>query len=245
MKGSVDSGWKSKLHTKRSYLWGALVIGLIVGAGALGRASVPHTFNAGDTLAAADLNGNFAALDQRLAALEAKDPFAGTYPAVQGQGSASWFCGSPPATLNLSPGPTTVATLTYSDGFGNIIFTNAGAVSVNLSLGATAPECPAPSLTVCAGPLTFYLKSPVDQTITIHGFVDNTGAVYVNGAQRATSANGPISLSYNAVANASFSVSFIGCSSDGPSIGFAVLDTFITTYGLLVDYDATFHRNGK
>jgi len=24
-----------------------------------------------------------------------------------------------------------------------------------------------------------------------------------------------------------------------------VYDTFITTYNLLVDYDATFHRNGK
>ena len=42
----------------------------MIGTGAVVYASVPHTFATGDTLQAADLNGNFTALDQRLAALE-------------------------------------------------------------------------------------------------------------------------------------------------------------------------------
>jgi len=233
---------KSKLPFKRVYLWRALVIAAIVGAGALGRASVPHTFNAGDTLAAADLNANFAALDQRISTLESKEPFAGTFPAVRGLGISSWFCGSAPTTLNLSPAATAQGSLAFSDAFGDVMFTSGGSFSVNLSLGSTVPECPTNS--VCAGPVTFFLKSPVDQTITIHGYVDNAGAVYVNGTQRATAA-GAITLSYNATANTPFSVSFVGCSNDGPSIALVVYDTFITTYNLLVDYDATFHRNGK
>jgi hypothetical protein len=43
---------------------------VLTGAGAIVYASVPHTFNSGDTLQAADLNGNFTALDTRIAALE-------------------------------------------------------------------------------------------------------------------------------------------------------------------------------
>jgi hypothetical protein len=47
---------------------------VVVGAGAVVYGSVPHAYATGDTLQAADLNVNFAALDQRLAALEAIKP---------------------------------------------------------------------------------------------------------------------------------------------------------------------------
>ncbi len=44
-----------------------------------------------------------------------------------------------------------------------------------------------------------------------------------------------------------FVLSFLACSTNGPSIGFEIFDQFITNpaYGLTVDYDRTFHRNGK
>lgn len=55
---------------KRSYWSSALVMASVLGGAALVYAGVPHTFANGDTLQAADLNGNFSALDQRIAALE-------------------------------------------------------------------------------------------------------------------------------------------------------------------------------
>jgi hypothetical protein len=45
---------------------------VVAGAGALAFASVPHSFTNGETLQATDLNANFAALDQRIVALEAR-----------------------------------------------------------------------------------------------------------------------------------------------------------------------------
>jgi hypothetical protein len=234
--------------TKRSYLWAALALGGVVGAGALVGAAVPHAFNTGDTLAAADLNGNFAALDQRIAALEAREPFAGTYPAVRGLSAPAagapgggWFCGSAPTTINVSSAIATTG-FTLSDAYGDIIFTNGGAFGVDLSLGTAASSCPT---NVCASPITYYLKSPTDQTITVHAFVDDVGAVYVNGAQRAVTTGATLTLSYNAVANIPFSLSFMACSNNGPTLGLTVNDPFITTYNLSVDYDATFHRLGK
>ena len=47
-------------------------LAVVVGAGALAYAAVPHSFANGDTLQAADLNSNFAALDQRMSALETR-----------------------------------------------------------------------------------------------------------------------------------------------------------------------------
>jgi hypothetical protein len=57
---------------RRPLLWGAAAFGLVVGAAVLVRAQVPHTFNTGDVLNAADLNNDLSALDQRIAALEAQ-----------------------------------------------------------------------------------------------------------------------------------------------------------------------------
>jgi microcystin-dependent protein len=70
---------------KRPYFVGALVGATIVGVGALVYASVPHTFAAGETLTADNLNGNFAALDARIAAVEQKTILPGTVIAFAGK----------------------------------------------------------------------------------------------------------------------------------------------------------------
>jgi len=58
--------------TKRRLIVGATAIAC--GSAALAYANVPNTFNAGDTLSAATMNANFAALDSRIAALEQAKP---------------------------------------------------------------------------------------------------------------------------------------------------------------------------
>jgi hypothetical protein len=75
---------------------------VLTGAGAIVYASVPHTFATGDTLQAADLNGNFTALDTRIAALEA--------------GQQHWDGYLNKATVGLSPtAPTaTLAHVTFT-----------------------------------------------------------------------------------------------------------------------------------
>lgn len=228
----------------RKYVWAALSLGAVVGIGALVGAAVPHSFATGDTLAAADLNGNFTALDQRLAALEAKtEPFAGTYPAVHGLGSGgTWACGTAPATINVSSA-VAATSFTGSHAFGEIVFTSGGAVGMDLSLGTATVVCP--TANHCAAPLTYFLKSPVDQSLTIHAYVDDDGAAYVNGTFLTNGVAGNVTAVFNVTANTPFSVSFMSCSTNGPSMGFTVNDAFITKYNLQVDYDATFHRNGK
>src|SRR5579871_585384 len=63
-----------RMRRKRVVLVGALALAVGVTAGAVVLASVPHSFTSGETLTAANLNGNFTALDQRIAALEAGLP---------------------------------------------------------------------------------------------------------------------------------------------------------------------------
>ena len=57
---------------ERWTLRAGIPLAVIIGAGALAFAAVPHSFTNGDTLQAADLNSNFASLDQRISALEAR-----------------------------------------------------------------------------------------------------------------------------------------------------------------------------
>jgi hypothetical protein len=87
---------------KRVRLGIAIAALILTGAGALVYASVPHTFNTGDTLQAADLNGNFSALDTRISALEA--------------GSAHWDGYLAKATVGLTPSApsATVAHVTFT-----------------------------------------------------------------------------------------------------------------------------------
>ena len=237
---------------KRKYWYVALVAAALFGAGAaVSAANALHTWNTGDTLNAADLNGNFSALDQRIAALEA-NPLVGTYPAVLGLGNGEWFCGTPPGSLNLSAMPPVAGTFSKSDSFGKVIFTNGGAVAADLSSPATA--C---TNNVCSGPVTFFLKapaSPATQSFTVHTFLDNGGAIYLNGVPVAGVAPGspasplggnPNTTTISVQGGAAFAVSFVACSTDGPSIAFNIIDQFITANGFTVDYDRTFHRGGN
>jgi hypothetical protein len=238
---------------KRKYWYVALVVAALVGAGAVVSAQSLHMWNSGDTLTATDLNGSFMALDQRITALEA-NPQAATYPAVLGQGNGEWFCGTPPGSLNLSAMPPVAGTVSYSDAFGKVIYTNGGAIAINLSMIASS-SCTTNN--VCAGPVTFFLKapaSPATQSFTVHTFLDNGGAVYLNGVPVAGVAPGnpatplggnPNTTMISVQANQAFALSFIACSTDGPSIAFDIIDQFITANSFTVDYDRTFHRNGN
>jgi microcystin-dependent protein len=68
------------MRRKRVVLVGGLALAVVLTAGAVVVASVPHSFTTGETLTAANLNSNFAALDQRIAALEAGLPAGAIVP---------------------------------------------------------------------------------------------------------------------------------------------------------------------
>jgi len=82
-----------RTHRKRAYIGAGLALAAVVTTGAVVLASVPHSFTAGETLTAANLNSNFAALDQRIAALEAGVP-AGSVVAYGGPSGASADAGA-------------------------------------------------------------------------------------------------------------------------------------------------------
>src|SRR6185369_4523409 len=101
---------------KRVLLWAGLLTAGMIGGGALVYAAVPHSFTAGEPLTAANLNGNFGALDQRVSALETVLP-AGAIVAFGGPARTSADGGAPsvPAGWLLCDGSavsrTTYATL--------------------------------------------------------------------------------------------------------------------------------------
>jgi hypothetical protein len=128
---------------KRVHLGIGIAILVLTGAGAIVYASVPHAFTTGDTLQAADLNGNFTALDQRITALEAAQMHWDGY-LNRGQG------------LNTTTPSNTIAHVTFTPPVtGNIVvrahfstairnnFDNATSGDCNvvsqLSTGMTAP----------------------------------------------------------------------------------------------------------
>jgi microcystin-dependent protein len=126
--GKTDGKTDKKLGKVRgtlrrpALLWAAVVLVAFVGGGALVYASVPHTFATGETLSADNLNGNFTALDQRLATLEALLP-AGTIIAFGGPAGAAVVDagagGGAPAGWLLCDG-SAVSRTTYATLFGAI-----------------------------------------------------------------------------------------------------------------------------
>ena len=74
------------------------------------------------------------------------------------------------------------------------------------------------------------------QTISVLAYVDNAGSIYVDGVAQVTAAGAFIPYSI-VVPSGTFSLTFLACSTDGPSIGFAIADQFLTNsaYGLTVD----------
>jgi hypothetical protein len=236
---------------------------LLLAAVAVASASVPVTFANGNVLQAADLNSDFKDLDQRLAALEAaadagaaKEPFAGTYPGVLGSGISGpgngattflYACGTAPAAISVSSSPPLPdAGWGASSAFGSVFFTNGGAIDINL--GPPPETCTSSStpMDMCAPPLTFFLKSPVAQSITVTAWLDNDGAIYVDGVAKLSNLSGNLVNSIPIPAGP-FALSFLACSNNGPSLVLTINDAFITNpaYALTVDFDRTFHRNGN
>src|SRR5215470_6445884 len=82
-----------KIQARRWAVRAGAALLLMSGGGALVYASVPHSFTAGETLTAANLNGNFTAMDQRLTALEALLP-AGTIISFGGPAGAAADAGA-------------------------------------------------------------------------------------------------------------------------------------------------------
>jgi hypothetical protein len=236
-------------------------LAIVVGAYALARAAVPHTFEDGEVLRAADLNAAFTALDQRLAAIEGREPFAGTFPAVFGLGAGfdanqpldrggTWFCGAAPDRLEVSSAPIVPgAAVTFSHAFGSVVFTNGGAVSLNLDFPNNPCDAGQP---VCAAPLTFFLISPKAQTIVVKNAVDDAGAIYVDGARVAVQLGGFPNATAIPIPAGPVALSFLACSVGGAALrqatlAFVIYDRFLAAaaLGLTVDFDRTFHRNGK
>ncbi|HRI72145.1 MAG TPA: SUMF1/EgtB/PvdO family nonheme iron enzyme [Polyangium sp.] len=74
----IDVEWSSR--TKRWAIRLGVPLAVLLGAAAVAYANVPHTFKDGDVLKSLDLNENFNALEQRIAALETISPPASVDP---------------------------------------------------------------------------------------------------------------------------------------------------------------------
>jgi hypothetical protein len=129
---------------KRMHLGVGIAVVVLLGAGALVYASVPHAFNTGDTLQAADLNGNFSALDQRITALESGRFHWDGYLSAGGDLSAATTPSGTLAHVTFTP-PSTgdivvrVHFSTAARNFYDTTFADCGVVS-QLSTGTTAPS---------------------------------------------------------------------------------------------------------
>lgn len=171
----------------------------------------------------------------------------GTYPlVVSAMRGSPFFCGPAPVSFSLGGHAS----------FGQILFTNEGDFSqLHYSPFTIGTSC-SDANSICTGPFTYFLKNPgLARSIAIHAQLDNGDSfLYVNGND---SAGGQFAFRSSPVAGntktavqisipaGDFALSIIGCSSDGPTNIVAVTDKFITANGLKVDYDRTFHRNGK
>jgi len=194
-----------------------------------GTTTSPVTFSGGTTInGALTINGTdlFAA------------SMAGLAPAVYGHafpfGLGHLTCGAP-SGIDLG------ATLSQNSAlYGELIYTSQGRFNLSQSGGLGVTVCS----NVCAGPLTFFLNSPSAQTIVLQGYFDSgPSRIYVNGTGAAT-VSGIFNQGVNVPAGP-FALSLVACSDDGLSIGFYLTNQWITTYGLSIDIDRTFHRNGQ
>ena len=218
-----------------------------------------HRWSPGDALTAEHLNSNFDALETRIAALESSQ-LAGSHPAVIGLGDASeiggfYFCGTAPQTLTLSKDVPFASWVPETYEYGQLVFTRGGAVS--LALGApfestcptTSNADPTSSQQLCFAPLTFFLKSTVAQTLELRLFLDDIGAVYVDGAKKQSVNDKEGGKTFQIdVPQGPFALSLLSCSNNGASGAVMSYDPFLTDKykeTLQIDWDRVLHRNGK
>jgi hypothetical protein len=232
-------------------LWAdVLVDGASLGRTKLG--AVPYAVEAGrasDAFGA--LKTALDALSSRIGALEGADPLLaslkGTYPAVIGYGWGPYFCATAtgdPIGSPLALGVDLGSSAPFSGAFGNLLFTNQGGLRMNFSLPLN-PTCSA-GQRLCSAPVTFFIKSSNSQSISvpISTYLDNLGAVYSNGTFVQTVTNSQ-TVAFS-VPTGSSSLTFVSCSTDGGSLGFAVDTKFLDgSNGLSIDYDRVIHRNGN
>lgn len=97
---------------------------------------------------------------------------------------------------------------------------------------------------MCATPLTYFLRSERAQTLTLTVFLDDNGAIYVNGARVLMAAlTNTVEV---AIPQGDVALSFLSCSTNGPSFGWVISERFLADQTTLtIDYDRVFHRNGR
>jgi hypothetical protein len=152
----------------------------------------------------------------------------GTYPAVISLSRSMGFSCGAPDSVNVQQGGW--------DRFGNVVYTDRGAV--NLGGGLTfAATC----MNICYGPITYFLDSPMAQKISVDVYLDDKdGGIYLNGALlRKLDMRQRVDID---VPQGNFSLSFVACSNNGPSINFFIANPFMAEFDLSPDFDRTFNR---
>ena len=151
----------------------------------------------------------------------------GTYPAVVSLSRSMGFsCGLPDALyLQLGGG----------DRFGPVVYSDRGIISLGGGLVMTTCN------NVCYGPVTYFLDSPMPQTVKVDAYFDDKdGGVYLNGSLvKKADLRQVVSVDVPA---GKIALSFVACSNNGPSVQFYVVNPFITEHSLTPDYERTFNR---
>jgi hypothetical protein len=164
----------------------------------------------------------------------------GTYPAVLSQilGNGHYMCGAAPTSFNV--GSDTASSAAY----GSVVYTKEGVFAQTVTHITNA------CTNMCYGTLTYFLRNPgAAKAISINAYLDNGPSyAYVDGNTgpngfRSTALSGTQDAFVN-IPTGPFSLSFIVCSTDGPSLFLSINENFIVNENLEVDFDRTFHRNG-
>lgn len=152
----------------------------------------------------------------------------GTYPAVVSLSRSMGFSCVAPDSLNLQRGG--------EDRFGSVVYSDRGLINLGgiLSFNTTCS-------TICYGPVTFFLESPMAQTINVDVYLDDKdGAVYLNGALvKKSDMRQQVAVN---VPEGPFSLSFVACSNNGPSVNLYTLNPFIAEFDLTPDFARTYNR---